>query len=450
MYRFWKILFLLFAAPPFARVTTAKEIVAKADEWTVIGENDTIDSGMHVRIDMTTGEKWVKLPDPSEVDASVALSVVGEVQDGGQTTETASRQASSSSGDNDKKPSVPAYDYYRMYDSLVQLPLEEHERMGGLPVRPEDPQKLTPEERLAFEERMREIWELRQAELRKIGKEQVIDLPELLRTQISFIREYWEANRTANALTMDLRELEYILMDVDMARDFYTLQGWPWLLSILVQPHNETSIEVIEGLQHAAAWVVGSAVGNTGEFRPWVVDPVQLPNGTSVTTLAALWHVWTTASTAPLQQKSLYALSACLRDNPAAQQIWAQQHEGPARLLQDLQETPADTKHGRKQILRILQLGQDLLAEWHESVDDPVIDSYRASWTTEDWCSVVLDKVRVVARDDKRLPILHTWHPYCEWEKERVHDLLLVDESEADADTLKLRETLLERVSATH
>jgi hypothetical protein len=37
-----------------------KEIVAQRDTWTLIGENDTVDAGMHIRIDMTTGEKWVK------------------------------------------------------------------------------------------------------------------------------------------------------------------------------------------------------------------------------------------------------------------------------------------------------------------------------------------------------------------------------------------------------
>ena len=42
----------------------AKELEA-TKEWQLLGENDTVAAGMHIRMDMTTGEKWVncKLPD---------------------------------------------------------------------------------------------------------------------------------------------------------------------------------------------------------------------------------------------------------------------------------------------------------------------------------------------------------------------------------------------------
>ena len=40
-----------------------KEVVAKKDEWTVVEEGDSIPAGLHVKIDLSTGEKLVKLID---------------------------------------------------------------------------------------------------------------------------------------------------------------------------------------------------------------------------------------------------------------------------------------------------------------------------------------------------------------------------------------------------
>lgn len=48
--------------------TSAKEIEA-TNEWQLVGENDTIAAGMHVRMDMTTGEKWVKILEEEDVDS---------------------------------------------------------------------------------------------------------------------------------------------------------------------------------------------------------------------------------------------------------------------------------------------------------------------------------------------------------------------------------------------
>lgn len=463
-------------------LAAAKELEPKVGEWTRIGENDTIPAGMHVRIDMTTGEKWVKQLDPEDDEQNkkpassssrnsnkqVALQVSGESD---ETTSNKVRAA----------PTEPAYDYDRMYQTLAQLPPEEHERMGGLPEPPKptttiDPQRMA-EMRKVFEARMKEIWEARQAELRRIQQEEVADMPEILRTNIRYMQEYWNGQRSATQTTADLQELEYLLSDVDMARDFYTLQGWPWLLAILAQPpHNETTSTIvsskeIDALQAAAAWVIGTAVQNTGEFRPWVVESVALPSGTSMSALDALMRLWTSGivnseTTAPaLAQKVLYALSACLRGNPLAQ-LAAHQNGLPHRLQQDLRDTPADTAHGRKQILRILQLGHDLLMEWDQAVamavgsennHDPdtvaVVEQFQTAWTTVEWCHTVLDKVRIVTRADKRLPLIDAWVSHCQeaWDLNAVREMLTIvdneDEDLMDKETKVLHQNLLQKTS---
>lgn len=457
--------------------TSAKEIEPLADAWTLIGENDTIPAGMHVRIDMTTGEKWVKQITDDEKAASasandsaaatVAVQVSGDVATTSSTT-TENKRTS-------KKPSEPNYDYDRMHATLSQLPPEEHERMGGLPelVPPttspssstRQPQ-YTAAQRRAFEKRMKEIWEQRQEELRKIQQEQLIDLPQVLKTQIGFLQDYVaHGNRSAAQVKADLHDLEYLVTDVDMARDFHTLQGWPWLLAVLVNKNETTTMSdddnvLTEELQAAAAWVVGTAVQNTGEFLPWVVEPVMLPNGTILTALEGLMDVWnhqiTPTSVSNLKQKVLYATSACLRHNPLAQHVF-HKHGQPARLQQDLRDTVPDTAHGRKQILRILQLGHDLLLEWQQETnhdDDEslaVVQEFRQAWVTPAWCDVVLDKARVVTRADKRLPIVAAWFSSCRdsWDAERLRGLLgFGDEEEhVDKDTKAIQEDLLQELA---
>jgi len=293
----------------------------------------------------------------------------------------------------------------------------------------------------------------------------------VLKTQIGFLRDYYngQGEHSISQIKDHLLELEFLVTDVDMARDFYTLQGWPWLLAMLVHDHsNETVATEVEGLQAAAAWVVGTAVQNTGEFIPYVVEPILLPNGTIMSALDGLVHVWNNqimndyveTETTTLPQKVLYALSACLRGNLLAQHVF--DHKGqPERLRQHLQDTPTDTTHGRKQILRLLQLGSDLLMEWRHTVeeaenDDSIvatIDGFRQSWVTPEWCHVVLDKTRSVSQADKRLPILDAWYPHCQstWDSARVQELLVLENpDEEDADTQALQEKLSQQMLTQH
>lgn len=450
----------------FVVVVDAKEIEPKADAWTVIGENDTIPAGMHVRIDMTTGEKWVKQMTEEERSgggggrsssdgggSSVALQVSGDTVDDDTTSQTT-------------RPSKQAYDYDRMYETLAQLPLEEFEPMGGLP-EPVKPTTATPEQRQFFEARMKEIWEKRQELLQQIQREQLIDLPEVLKTHIGFLRDYYngKGEHSITQIKDHLLELEFLVTDVDMARDFYTLQGWPWLLAMLLHDQsNETATAEVEGLQAAAAWVVGTAVQNTGEFVPYVVEPILLPNGTIISALDGLVHVWNDqimnddmeSTTSTLPQKVLYALSACLRGNLLAQHVFDQKKQ-PERLRQHLQDTPTDTAHGRKQILRLLQLGSDLLMEWGHTVEGAVngestvatVDGFRQAWVTPDWCHVVLDKTRCLSQADKRLPILDAWYPHCQsmWNPARVQELLVMENAtEEDADTRALQKKISQKL----
>jgi nucleotide exchange factor SIL1 len=434
----------------FGMVVTAKEIEV-TNEWTQLGENDTIPAGMHIRIDMTTGEKWVKQMDNDDenderivetatITTTATTSSVAIIQPDGSVISTESddptqKTTTTATDPNQQKQNQQQhkYDYEMMHRTLSKLPLEEQERMGGLPQLPlphhHDEQQqqqqqqglsskssrlasLTPDERQRFETRMAQLWLQRQEELRQFELESVMNMPELLKDRIQRLRVYYqdpitqlqdiqsknvqdtqdykqqqqeldndeeEAAKLGNPVThiiSVLQDLEYQLSDIDMARDFHTLGGWPLLVALISdQVHNpvlpmspganttsdDTStttttdtnsktrrrtpptfptrlIAQKHAVQAHAAWTVGSVIKNTEEFFPYAIEPISLSvlipeSGTTTTTI-------TTTTTAIdllielflqpqrddnsweirlLQSKAIYGIGSLLRGNRLAQ-----------------------------------------------------------------------------------------------------------------------------------
>jgi len=210
-------------------VVSAKEIVA-TNEWQLLKENDTIPSGLHVRMDLSTGEKWVKLvtdDDQDEeydtnnkgvlyddndsgsskgvqsavMDVNGALSIVEESsttqaddKNNNKDIEEYTEEDASSTSTTGKK------DYNMMHRVMSKLPPEELEKYGGLPSLPELSSSsntsssridnLTPPQRLHFEQRMEEIWNKRQIELQNNMNDNVADLPSILKLRIDVMKEY--------------------------------------------------------------------------------------------------------------------------------------------------------------------------------------------------------------------------------------------------------------------
>lgn len=308
--------------------TLSKEVEA-TNTWTQLGENDTIAAGMHVRIDMTTGEKFVKLPDDDDDDenaeskasASASNSVQAQQQvqvtPDGQVVDDDDKVNNSKQGEGKE-----TYDFAMMHRTLSKLPDDEKERIG-LPELPSSSEgsksggvaSLSPDERKAFEARMKTIWEERQEQLRDF---EVADLPQILKDRIQTLKEYFEdpvshlkqlileeeeddSNKDDGLITtiIDvLKDLEYHLQDLDMTRDFYTLGGWP-LLALLLSDHVHTTTTTnsaaaktnrtaqhlkydsavltdhIHKVQMHAAWTMGTAVKSTEEFTPYATSKIE-------------------------------------------------------------------------------------------------------------------------------------------------------------------------------
>ena len=462
-------------------LATAKEIEATY-EWTLVGENDTVAAGMHVKMDLETGQKWVKLMDDDDEnnkDSNGAENV--SVQGTNLVASTKNKNPNDNAAEaqvdangkvtmNAKSGSYfdnPNYNFELMHRTLSNLPPEEIEKMGGIPELPENyvtDDNAEGEERTLFEARMKEIWEQRQADLKDFD---LADLPQLLKNRIQYMQEYLKDPQThLQALDLTtasgdegitdnndfvvgdivavLQDLEYQLTDIDMARDFHTLGGWPLLTSLLADAvhdvGNQSDTKAMSNqrehlseddwnkvnlIQAHAAWTIGTTVKNTDEFNPYAMTEVEvLHHGTGsdgvvkTTTLDLVLAQFIASSTAVLDSttsrqkdenydtvvmkvhKTLYALGALLRANRAAQTHFCSD-QGPALLENILSglaeeahasETPVLPQNTLKVAQRLLSLAQDIVmdATLHSSKSEQVDEAIRNAFSSPQWCNTVV------------------------------------------------------------
>jgi nucleotide exchange factor SIL1 len=433
------------------RLAEAKEIEA-THEWTLLGENDTVDSGMHIRIDMTTGEKWVKLPSDDDDDGKVKQEAHMNAYGGLVVTESTATDESSTKSSTFKD----SYDFDMMHRTLSQLPPEEKQQML-LPDRIPDKTTITPEERLAFELRMKDIWEKRQEQLRHIQQTYVADMPEILKDRVKRIQDYLQ-DPVKHLQSMDLsasdenmvthivsvlEDLEYHVSDLDMTRDFFTMGGWSLLVSLLTdQAHisnttNTTTAittlpddmdEKVQLIQTLAAWVLGTAVKNMGEFTPYATAQVVIGDTlTTATDVVLQQYVAIELSSEVAFRKAhklLYALGSLLRGNRPAQVHFSTQG-GPALLGTQL----AKATDG-KTIERLLALANDIVSDvkLHTGTSEEMDAVIVRGFASESWCNSALAALQqqgTVLLQEKALQAVHTLAPDCEWDVTAVRDVLL-------------------------
>ena len=403
------------------RLVLTKEVEA-THEWTLLGDNDTVAAGMHIRMDLETGKKWVKLPDgqASEIE-SVAVSVSGEEHPVGVKRESS------------------LFDYDMMHRTLDQLPNEEKARMQ-LPDSPHP--RMTTEERRFFENRMKAIWLARQKELKLFEEEFLADLPKLLLDRIRRLERYISDpykellemdltksdENTVTHIVSVLADLEFHLTDIDMTRDFYTLGGWPLLVAMLMddthlQKFNATPTEdttkKIHAVQAHAAWALGTAVKNTGEFALYSVEPVSIldkkisPLTVLTEQLASLEIIGASAELQDKLQKYIYALGASLRGNPYAQRQFVSLHGGLVlgRLLESCVSNLEGDRTARKVVTRLLGLADDILAE---AAPDEEGVSLSQEFSSTAWCDSALLSLQSTSHAElTALKIVRSLVPHC-------------------------------------
>mmetsp|Transcript_4496 Transcript_4496/g.10787 ORF Transcript_4496/g.10787 Transcript_4496/m.10787 type:complete len:624 (-) Transcript_4496:60-1931(-) len=527
----------------------AKEIVA-TNEWQKLGENDTIPAGLHVKMDISTGERWAKIPSDDD-DEEAEEGIKGAVYDAsinadGSVTATAvAAVPQNNESDNDKADhgsnanyaqtqphtSETEYDYEMMYRTLSKLPDDEMERYGGLPALPSPSdgggyKALTAEERQAFEERMAAIWKQRQEEIHSMQEEFMADMPKMLLQRIKYVQSYLEnpqeyraelaeerrlqENGAADNVAEEdedvvsnivavLKDVEYHVADVDLARDFHTLGGWPVLVSLLTDavhlpsddfPNNSAVISdrvIIDEIQAAAAWIIGTAVKNHNEFHSWALEdlrtafvPTPEQPVTVISLLLANLEAFATdtqeslSSAAPSKrQRCLYALGSLIRGNPAATKYF-QDLGGPSILAKNLilstKTSPDDntlSPSSAKFASKVLGLAGDLLDDIlvNDNGDVDVSKGLIDSLTTDSWC---LSAVGMVSKDtslqtrERSLVAMKLLAPYCNFNEEDRKAVLQVGaelhsegeselsslEPETKAEFVQLVDAILEEMDA--
>jgi len=229
-------------------------------------------------------------------------------------------------------------DYEMMYRTLMSLPVEELDTVdGGMPERP-DMDSATDEEISIFAEQIREIWAGRQKLLKEMEEEYLADITDVISERIESLKDYL-GNPMANVRQIMaiqssdssevlaglddlstfvgvLKDLEYQLTDLDNARDFHSMGGWPLLVALMTDSihgfeyefqqivqeetqamgeyklNNATesggsfSLELSEDnkkfleqyqrtvweIQGLICWCIGTAVKNVEEFHSWALD----------------------------------------------------------------------------------------------------------------------------------------------------------------------------------
>lgn len=143
----------------------------------------------------------------------------------------------------------------RMLAALEAIPEDERLHMG-LDV---EQMRSTPlAERLA---KLEQLWNIRQQELKE-AYDAMPKVNELLLARVEILRA---PDSSQSAIVIALTDLEDLLSDIDMARDFHSLGGFPVLASMLHVSRPEPVREV-------AAWAIGTAVKNEPEHQRWVLE----------------------------------------------------------------------------------------------------------------------------------------------------------------------------------
>uniref|UniRef100_UPI00358E45B7 nucleotide exchange factor SIL1 n=1 Tax=Myxine glutinosa TaxID=7769 RepID=UPI00358E45B7 len=277
--------------------------------WQRVHPGQGVPAGLHVRLNLQTGEREAKLLDQKVGDA------------GGP-----SKGDWEGVADDDSRV-FSSTELKRTLKLLKDDTVGQAKQMDGV--------KTESDSRQSF----RSMEELRKdfEELGLFAEPDSAVMARLLEV-INNTRSLLEVRRHA------LRELEYHVHQVDNAQDLVKLGG----LIILVRALNDSMPEIREG----SAFVLGSALSSNPQVQ------VQAVEGGLLQRLVVLLA---TDHSLPVRKKALFAIATMLRHFPYAQRRFLDL--GGVSLLSQLLETDRD----RSLWIRIVTLAYDMLWEKHEA-----------------------------------------------------------------------------------
>jgi nucleotide exchange factor SIL1 len=351
---------LLFLLSAVLSAALAKEFVATS-EWQVLPPEDSIPAGLHVRVDMTTGQRMAKLSVEGDDDLITTQDQV----------ESMRRTVAMGSGVvaiPEERDAGDKFDYEMMYRMYARIPAGEKPNLPDRAALGEEQWKVE----------MRALWDERQLSIKSV-MESIADVPDILSSLIDSLSD---SSLTAKEQGETLDDLEYLLTDIDVARDFYILRGWPRLLAVLANPSLGSP------LRAKAALCVGNAVSNNDEFHGWSVAKAAGEDGSEgLDVVQLLTSVLGRETDENLLRKSVYALASVLRGNPTAAARFVEVSGGIK--VHHLLSTQS---HDRALMAKLLTLANDVIDASAE--ENETSSALLPTFTGNAWCAVARDVLK--------------------------------------------------------
>jgi len=431
------LLFLLLPSPTSAatreneekQIRKEENVFHATNEWQPIPRDASVPPGLHVKLDLSTGERLGKLLDADETAQAAATGAAGTAVSTSSTFIPPNQNKSQNGGgllDSITIKNTPeeALDTASgplptrretMLKVISNLPPVERASMGVdalLATRP--PDLSHPEEEEVFWQKVEGLWEERQAMLQQAYDNMLKPAEELGR----LIQVLREGAGEEGLLLQALIELEDWLSDVDMAQDFYTLGGWPLLVGRLGRGGGKE-------VRWRAAWAVGNAVKNDRGFQGWVLERGKEGEGDSALTL--LVEILREAAEGGVEgeerehgeellRKTVYALTSAARGNALVQSQLLKEGglEVMGRLLASSPSSSSSSSGRRALRLKLVAFAHDMILEarqgqeatWeveearHPPSPPPSLHaSLLEGVTTPTWCQGALVLLEEVARE---------------------------------------------------
>eukprot|EP00588_Corethron_pennatum_P007896 CAMPEP_0194289970 /NCGR_PEP_ID=MMETSP0169-20130528/40293_1 /TAXON_ID=218684 /ORGANISM="Corethron pennatum, Strain L29A3" /LENGTH=546 /DNA_ID=CAMNT_0039037415 /DNA_START=123 /DNA_END=1763 /DNA_ORIENTATION=+ len=280
----------------------------RSTRWAELPRDASMPRGAHVRLNMSTGNRSILVYSDDGLPA-----IIRDGDDGRNETAVATATEDGAEAPDLSEAPADKYDYGMMYGVLSGLPEEERARMGLHEVPHPDtlPRGASDAD---FQEKMKRIWFARQQEVRSFMEAHVIDVPDVLRQLIATLDD---ASAPADDVASALLDLEDLLGDVDMARDFHTLGGW----GTLVRISTGRDPRGVGGAGRAAALrCAGAAVRNVGEFRPWAAEAVVTDDGGVADAVGAALGALASRN-ARVRDAAVFALGSLVRYNDVGMEL---------------------------------------------------------------------------------------------------------------------------------
>ena len=190
-----------------------------------------------------------------------------------------------------------------MVRAFQRLPLSEQERLGV-----DITKSIEAGSNLAKE--LQKAWDLRQKEVKEAMEsvlkpaEYMAQLASILRGNTTSITEKGKEEEIIQSLI----ELESLVSDIDNARDFHTIGGWPILLSMINKDKPMKH-------QMYAAWTIGTAIKNSYDYQLWTLEKSELNNNKTCIQRLVNMLGYEPNEDSQIQRRSLYAISSAIRGN---------------------------------------------------------------------------------------------------------------------------------------